>query len=95
MAIRQNTNNEIVYVESNLYPLERNIKVQQLKLWKQINDESSRDTLLGKLITQAKEINIEFVNYYIQLEQQYNTLPEDNIKGIPKYMEGKHFKGTQ
>ena len=73
MAIRQNTNNEIVYVESNLYPLERNIEVRQLKLWKQINDESSRDTLLGKLITQAKEINIEYVNYYIQLEQQYNT----------------------
>ena len=27
MAIQQNTNNEIVYVESNLYPLEHNIKV--------------------------------------------------------------------
>ena len=38
LGVRQNVNNEIVYIESNTFPLICKIKKRQLKFWRNINE---------------------------------------------------------
>ena len=72
LAIRQSTQNEIVYAESYLVPLEGTIKQRQLKFWKNLCS-SNENTKLSKLIEQAKILNIEYIKYYTDLKEEYHT----------------------
>ena len=71
MSIRPSTNNDIVYIEANSLPLQCDIKTRQLKFWMQLNE--SNDTKLAKLILRAKELNIRYIKYYVELEEMYKT----------------------
>ena len=76
LSIRQSTCNEIVYVESGMYPIKSLIKKQQLKFWLSLNENLVVTSNLYKLLEEAKRIRLPFINYYESLATSYNT-PEN------------------
>ena len=76
LSIRQSTCNEIVYVESGMYPVKSLIKKRQLKFWLSLNENLVVTSNLYKLIEKAKRIKLPFIKYYESLATSYNT-PEN------------------
>ena len=65
LSIRQNTNTEIVFIETGKYPLHCRVQKSQIKFWlyvlRYINDFP--EAALSKVVNIAKEIGIPFLRY--------------------------------
>ena len=81
LNIRQNTNNEIVYIESDLLPLICMIKEKQLKFWNTINEQKLQNPTspLSKLIDLASSLDCPYLQHYKTLADDYNN-PEECFK---------------
>ena len=74
MSVRQNVNNEIVYVECDRFPLTIRIKKQQLHFWKSIQTILiDKHHHLTRFITLANNLNLPYIKYYKNLETSYGT----------------------
>ena len=83
LSIRPNTNNEIVYLESGLYPLEAEIRKRQLAFWLKTKNDTNTNMLIKKVTEKAFQHNVKYINFYKQLEAQYRT-PEKCLQEIEK-----------
>ena len=72
LSIRTNTCNEIVYIESGLYPLEIIIKKRQLSFWLSIQ-QSDDNIVMNNVLRKAFDENLKFVKYYENLRQTYQS----------------------
>ena len=72
LSIRNNTSNEIVYIESGLYPLECIIKKRQLSFWLKLSQNDKNITVISTL-DKVRNDNIKYVNYYEMLRQNYQS----------------------
>ena len=82
MSVRESTNTEIVYLESNRRPLNILIARQQLKFWISIQSYLSEhpEHPLARVIDQAKEVRLPYLQYYERLQADYeNTAACENI----------------
>ena len=74
LSVRQNTNNEIIFIESDRYPLNFRVKKLQLSFWsyvlKYISDNP--DSALCKVVSKADSLNITYIKYYKNLLDTYN-----------------------
>ena len=75
LSIRESTNTEIVYIESNRHPLNIRIARQQLKFWNNIQNylTENPDHPLARLIEQAREIRLPYLQYYDKLQLDYEN----------------------
>ena len=72
-SIRRNTNNEIVYIESGLYPLEIIVRKRQLEFWLKVKECMNSNTILRYVIETAIQHNVKYINHYKELEEKYRT----------------------
>ena len=72
LSIRHSVNNEIVYVESDRYPLTIRIKKQQLKFWLSLQDLDPQHHI-SKFILLAVNLNIPYIKHYKNLETLYQN----------------------
>lgn len=82
LSVRESTNTEIVYLESNRRPLNIRIARQQLKFWISIQSYLSEhpEHPLARVIDQAKEVRLPYLQYYERLQADYeNTAACENI----------------
>ena len=61
--------NEIVYLESGLYPLDCTIRKRQLAFWLKV--ENCDNLLMNKILNKANAHVLEFVKFYNQLKERY------------------------
>ena len=80
LSIRNSCCNEILYIESGLYPLECEIKKRQLKFCQSLNSENS-PSYIQRLVEIGMNANIPFIEYYTSLEEKYST-PEKCMKSL-------------
>ena len=73
LSVRCSVNNEIVYTESGQLPLSVRITKQQLNFWMKLKLylQNKPNHYISKLINTAKQSNIPYINYYINLETLY------------------------
>ena len=73
LNIRQNVNNEIVYIESGTWPLCARIKRTQLKFWLSINEYilSYPESALAKVLDIALKSNNAYLRYYKNLQKEF------------------------
>ena len=81
LGIRNSCCNEVLYVESGLYPLQCEIKKRQLQFWKMINSDENRLPYIQRLTQLGVVANIPFIKYYMDLEEKYIT-PRKCIKDM-------------
>ena len=76
LSIRQNTNNEIIFIESGKFPLNARIKKAQLKFWISVNKYIVEypEAALSKIMKLGLESNVPFLKYYKTLESDFGTL---------------------
>ena len=75
LSIRNNTNNEIVYLESSRVPLFIQIKKRQLQFWKTLQT-SLNDTPgnpLKQMIEKAELVNSKYISYCKNLHNLHKT----------------------
>ena len=86
LSVRQNTNNEIVYVESGMYPLHCRVQKSQVKFWvyvmKYMNDHP--DAALSKIVKTAIDCNVAYTKYYINLSAKFNNDPTRCFNEVSK-----------
>ena len=65
LSVRSCTNNEIVYLESGLYPLNIRIRKQQLKFWQSLTEllPNDQSNYIAKLLRLAVQYNIDYVKH--------------------------------
>ena len=73
LSIRSNTNNEIVYLESGLYPLEATIRRRQLAFWLRTKEAANNNAVIRYVVETAIRHNVEYITFYKELEEQYKT----------------------
>ena len=73
LGIRQSTNNEIAYIETNRYPLQCYIQKLQYNFWLQVKKFTSNNdnSLLANLVKLSTHMRLPYVKYYIELENRY------------------------
>jgi hypothetical protein len=81
LSLRENTNTEILYVESDRCPLSTRVAKQQLNFWLKLNIylQDNPDHPLAGLIEYARSINLKYIAYYDELQQEYEN-PQDCLK---------------
>ena len=72
LSIRHSVNNEIVYVESDRYPLTIRIKKQQLKFWLSLQELDPQHHIT-KFILLAENLNIPYIKHFKNLEILYQN----------------------
>ena len=75
LGARQNVNNEIIYIETNTYPLMCNIKKRQLKFWKYINEYTEKypESAIKKMLHLGTQANVKYLKHYETLARNYIT----------------------
>ena len=75
MDIRDNINNEIVYIESGRHPLECRIKKLQHKFWTYSKEYmiENPESALAKVLSAAIEDNVHIIRYYKDLDTKFET----------------------
>ena len=73
LSIRINTNNEIVYIESGLYPLEIIVRKRQLEFWLKVKEYMNENRILRYVIETATQHNVSYIDCYKSLEERYRT----------------------
>ena len=81
LNIRKSCCNEVVYLESGLYPLACEVKKRQLKFWNSINSDDNELRYIQRLLQLGKNVNLPFLKYYIELERIHIT-PEKCITNL-------------
>ena len=78
LSIRNNVNNEIVYLETGDMPLEVRVAKQQLKFWSAICDivQNHPDHYIAKLVIAAS--NSGYVKYYNELKRKFESIEQCN-----------------
>ena len=78
LDVKSSVPNEIIYIESNSFPLECKIKSRQLKFWKFLEDymTSHPGSAVAKITQLGKDLNIPYLRHYISLENTYVTPKE-------------------
>ena len=73
LGIRRNVSNEIVYIESDTYPLSCDITYLQLKFWLRMKSymENNPDSYISKLVQIGLDENIKFLKHYSNLYSKY------------------------
>ena len=68
-------NNEIIYVETNRYPLRCRISKLQWKFWANINTyiNNHSESMLKHLLDIAIDLNLPYVQHYIELHTRYSS----------------------
>ena len=61
LSIRSNTNNEIVYLESGLYPLEATIRRRQLAFWLRTKEAANNNAVIRYVVETAIRRNVEYI----------------------------------
>ena len=74
LNVRQNINDEIVYIEFWKWPLSARIKKSQLKFWKSVNEYvlNYPESALAKILTIGIDNNINYLKYYIDLRTEFS-----------------------
>ena len=74
LNVRQNVNNEIVYIESGRWPLSTRIIKYKLKFWNLINNYSAQYPLsaLARILKYGLDINIKYLKYYQDLSAKHS-----------------------
>jgi hypothetical protein len=74
LNVRQNLNNDIVYIETGRWPLYARIKKAQLKFWMYMNDYAVEhpDSALAKVLNIGLNSNIGYLRHYQNLQTQFN-----------------------
>ena len=88
LDIRNNVNNEIVYVETGMFPLECDIKSLLLKFWLFITDYVSNNpsAAIAKVLNICNDERIGFVKYYKTLLTTYDN-PKNCKKSLQIYFQ--------
>ena len=83
LSIRNNTPNEITYIESDQYPLECTILKQQLKFWLNMEQhmKDKPQTPLSNLISLAQTKKLPYITHYMKLKEKY-TSPENCMETL-------------
>ena len=73
LNVRQNLNNEIVYIETGKWPLCSQIKKAQLKFWIYMNEYKLKypDSALAKVLQIGLNNNVSYLKYYEQIKREY------------------------
>ena len=89
LGVRNNTNNEIVYVESGRYPISCKIRKQQLKFWLFVQDYMQKfpEAALCKMVKIGVQNNIPFIRHYQNLATKYTDPGSCEIA-----MKDEHFE---
>ena len=96
LSVRQNVNNEIVYIESGKWPLPSRVKKTQLKFWMYINEykQSYPNSAVAKVIDIGLSNNIPYLNYYKSLQAEYVDPPSCQRAVQKQYFESFKRKMT-
>ena len=88
LSIRKNTPNEIVYIESGMFPIECGIRKQQLKFWLNMEEQLQNrpNAPLSRLISQALAIKLPYIMYYKNLKDVYHT-PSNLLDKLKSHFE--------
>ena len=83
LSVRENTNTEMIYIESDRYPLALRVSKQQLKFWITLNEYllENPEHPLAALIKQGRDMNLKYTAYYDNLEREFQT-PEECEKQL-------------
>ena len=75
LGVRQNVNNEIVYIESNTFPFICKIKKRQLKFWRNINEyiEIYPESAIKKMLHAGTQANVKYLKYYETLARNHHA----------------------
>ena len=78
LGVKNNTANDIVYIESGLQPLKATIRRQQFKFWQKICDEiqNNPDSPITQIYQIAMEKKILFIKHYMNLHKKFGTEKE-------------------
>ena len=81
LGVRQSVNNEIIYIETDKFPMKCRIMKQQLKFWLIVKEyiNNNPDSALYSFVKQAQFLNLKYIKHYEQLEDTYIT-PENCMK---------------
>ena len=73
LSVRQNTNNEIVYVESGTSPLHCRVQKSQVKFWAYVTNymDEFPESALSKVVKIALDNNIVYTKYYVNLAAKF------------------------
>ena len=73
LNVRENTNNEIVYIESGKYPIQCKVKRADIKCWLYVIEyfQNSPDSALSKIVKLGLENNITYLKYYENLKSNF------------------------
>ena len=71
LNIRNSSCNEIVYIESGLFPLICRVQKLQLGFWRMIQNSSCQ--YVTNLIASALELNIPYIQYYVELSTKFSS----------------------
>ena len=90
LGIRTSINNEIVYIESDRFPLKCKIKKQQLKFWLHVKDYISTNprSALDIFVLKPTEIDLPFIRYYRELEGE-NLSPASCLVNFESELKGQ------
>ena len=90
LSVRENTNTEIVYLESDRYPLAIRVSKQQLKFWTTLTEYlgENPEHPLATLIEQGRGMNLKYIAYYDNLRQQFQTPGELEKQLTARYLNG-------
>ena len=90
LSVRENTNTEVIYLESDRYPLAIRVSKQQLKFWITLTDYlgENPEHPLAALIERGRELNLKYVAYYDNLKREFQTPEELHKQLIERYRNG-------
>ena len=76
LSIRNNINNEIVYIEAGVGPLQIKLSKQQLNFWLSIEEitQTNPNHYIAKLVNAAA--GTDYIKYYKQLQQTFTTVEQ-------------------
>ena len=88
--MRENTNTEVIYLESDRYPLAIRVSKQQLRFWITLTDYlgENPEHPLAALIERGRELNLKYVAYYDNLKREFQTPEELHKQLIERYRNG-------
>ena len=90
LSVRENTNTEIIYLESDRYPLAVRVSKQQLKFWITLTEYlgENPEHPLAALIEQGRGLNLKYVAYYDNLQREFESPEECQNQLMERYRSG-------
>ena len=78
LSIRQNTPNEVVYIETGIIPLKPEIYKRQLKYYRKLKSMVADNPYsdISLIFNEANDKNIQYLRHYSQLDQRFGNVEE-------------------